>query len=134
MGVRRMIERRGYLTVCGVIGPSILASASLCQLQRQAISQPLIPAGVGHWLTKIDDHISHLMASASTPLKVIASRKDEAASEVDSRRGALTFFCPPRAYSGCFTICSRSAGFGRDLRVKVFIDVVLAPHARASIA
>jgi len=45
----------------------------------------IIPAGVGHWFTKIDDHIRYLMVRVDpdrvTPLK------DEAASRADLRSG-----------------------------------------------
>jgi mannose-6-phosphate isomerase-like protein (cupin superfamily) len=41
----------------------------------------IIPAGVGHWFTKIDDHISYLMVRVD-PDKV-TPLKDEAASKAD---------------------------------------------------
>jgi mannose-6-phosphate isomerase-like protein (cupin superfamily) len=41
----------------------------------------IIPAGVGHWFTKIDDHIEYLMVRVD-PDKV-TPLKDEAASKVD---------------------------------------------------
>jgi len=41
----------------------------------------IIPAGVGHWFTKIDDHISYLMVRID-PDKVTPP-KDEAASKAD---------------------------------------------------
>ena len=41
----------------------------------------IIPAGVGHWFTKIDDHISYLMVRID-PDK-ITPHKDEAASKAD---------------------------------------------------
>jgi mannose-6-phosphate isomerase-like protein (cupin superfamily) len=41
----------------------------------------IIPAGVGHWFTKIDDHISYLMVRVD-PDKV-TPHKDEAASKAD---------------------------------------------------
>jgi mannose-6-phosphate isomerase-like protein (cupin superfamily) len=41
----------------------------------------IIPAGVGHWFTKIDDHISYLMVRID-PDKV-TPLKDEAASKAD---------------------------------------------------
>jgi mannose-6-phosphate isomerase-like protein (cupin superfamily) len=43
----------------------------------------IIPAGVGHWFTKIDDHISYLMVRVD-PDKV-TPLKDEAASKADLR-------------------------------------------------
>jgi mannose-6-phosphate isomerase-like protein (cupin superfamily) len=45
----------------------------------------VIPAGVGHWYTKIDDHISYLMVRID-PDKVIPL-KDEAASKADLAKG-----------------------------------------------
>ena len=45
----------------------------------------IIPAGVGHWFTKIDDHISYLMVRVD-PDKV-TPLKDEAASKADLRGG-----------------------------------------------
>ena len=47
----------------------------------------IIPAGVGHWFTKIDDHISYLMVRID-PDKVTPP-KDEAASKVDLSSGAV---------------------------------------------
>lgn len=44
----------------------------------------VIPAGVGHWFTKIDDHIRYLMVRID-PDKV-TPLKDEAASKVDLAR------------------------------------------------
>lgn len=44
----------------------------------------IIPAGVGHWFTKIDDHISYLMIRVD-PDKV-TPLKDEAASKADLAR------------------------------------------------
>jgi len=41
----------------------------------------IIPAGVGHWFTKIDDHIAYLMVRVD-PQKV-TPLKDEAASKAD---------------------------------------------------
>jgi quercetin dioxygenase-like cupin family protein len=41
----------------------------------------IIPAGVGHWFTKIDDHIAYLMVRVD-PDKV-TPLKDEAASKAD---------------------------------------------------
>jgi mannose-6-phosphate isomerase-like protein (cupin superfamily) len=46
----------------------------------------IIPAGVGHWFTKIDDHIRYLMVRID-PDKV-TPLKDQAASEADLRSGA----------------------------------------------
>ena len=43
----------------------------------------IIPAGVGHWFTRIDDHISYLMVRID-PDKV-TPLKDEAASQADLR-------------------------------------------------
>ena len=45
----------------------------------------IIPAGVGHWFTKIDDHISYLMVRID-PDKV-TPLKDEAASKADLDAG-----------------------------------------------
>ncbi len=45
----------------------------------------IIPAGVGHWFTKIDDHISYLMVRVD-PDKV-TPLKDEAASKADLSAG-----------------------------------------------
>ncbi len=45
----------------------------------------IIPAGVGHWFTKIDDHISYLMVRID-PDKV-TPLKDEAASKADLAAG-----------------------------------------------
>jgi quercetin dioxygenase-like cupin family protein len=44
----------------------------------------VIPAGVGHWFTKIDDHIRYLMVRID-PDKV-TPLKDEAASKADLGR------------------------------------------------
>jgi mannose-6-phosphate isomerase-like protein (cupin superfamily) len=46
----------------------------------------IIPAGVGHWFTKIDDHIAYLMVRVD-PDKV-TPLKDEAASKADLTGGA----------------------------------------------
>jgi mannose-6-phosphate isomerase-like protein (cupin superfamily) len=46
----------------------------------------VIPAGVGHWFTKVDDHIRYLMIRID-PDKV-TPLKDEAASQADLRGGA----------------------------------------------
>ena len=46
----------------------------------------VIPAGVGHWFTKINDHIRYLMIRID-PDKV-TPLKDEAASQADLRRGS----------------------------------------------
>ncbi|HUA18835.1 MAG TPA: cupin domain-containing protein [Bryobacteraceae bacterium] len=46
----------------------------------------IIPAGVGHWFTKIDDHISYLMVRVD-PDKV-TPLKDEAASKADLASGS----------------------------------------------
>jgi mannose-6-phosphate isomerase-like protein (cupin superfamily) len=46
----------------------------------------VIPAGVGHWFTKIDDHIRYLMVRID-PDKV-TPLKDEAASKADLARGS----------------------------------------------
>jgi len=43
----------------------------------------IIPAGVGHWFTYIDDHISYVMVRVD-PDKV-TPLKDEAASQADLR-------------------------------------------------
>jgi len=45
----------------------------------------IIPAGVGHWFTKIDDHIRYLMVRID-PDKVTPP-KDEAASQADLKSG-----------------------------------------------
>jgi mannose-6-phosphate isomerase-like protein (cupin superfamily) len=45
----------------------------------------IIPAGVGHWFTKIDDHIAYLMVRVD-PDKV-TPLKDEAASKIDLSGG-----------------------------------------------
>jgi mannose-6-phosphate isomerase-like protein (cupin superfamily) len=45
----------------------------------------VIPAGTGHWFTKIDDHITYLMIRVD-PDKV-APLKDEAASKADLKSG-----------------------------------------------
>jgi mannose-6-phosphate isomerase-like protein (cupin superfamily) len=45
----------------------------------------VIPAGVGHWFTKIDDHIRYLMVRID-PDKV-TPLKDEVAARVDLGRG-----------------------------------------------
>jgi mannose-6-phosphate isomerase-like protein (cupin superfamily) len=47
----------------------------------------IIPAGVGHWFTKIDDHISYLMVRVD-PDKVTPP-KDEAASKADLNSGQV---------------------------------------------
>ncbi len=49
--------------------------------QLKAGDVVIIPAGVGHWFTKIDDHISYLMVRVD-PDKVTPP-KDEAASKAD---------------------------------------------------
>ena len=46
----------------------------------------IIPAGVGHWFTRIDDHIAYLMVRVD-PDKV-TPLKDEAASKADLASGA----------------------------------------------
>jgi mannose-6-phosphate isomerase-like protein (cupin superfamily) len=46
----------------------------------------IIPAGVGHWFTKIDDHIAYLMVRVD-PDKV-TPLKDEAASKADLSAGS----------------------------------------------
>jgi mannose-6-phosphate isomerase-like protein (cupin superfamily) len=46
----------------------------------------IIPAGVGHWFTKIDDHIAYLMVRVD-PDKV-TPLKDEAASKADLNGGS----------------------------------------------
>lgn len=48
----------------------------------------IIPAGTGHWFTKIDDHITYLMIRID-PDKV-TPHKDEAASKADLAGGAKT--------------------------------------------
>ena len=48
----------------------------------------IIPAGVGHWFTNIDDHIRYLMVRID-PDKV-TPLKDEAASQVDLRKSAAS--------------------------------------------
>lgn len=45
----------------------------------------IIPAGTGHWFTKIDDHIRYLMVRID-PEKV-TPLKDQAASQADLRQG-----------------------------------------------
>ncbi len=45
----------------------------------------IVPAGTGHWFTKIDDHITYLMVRID-PDKVTPN-KDEAASKADLARG-----------------------------------------------
>jgi hypothetical protein len=45
----------------------------------------IIPAGTGHWFTKIDDHITYLMVRID-PDK-ITPHKDEAASKADLASG-----------------------------------------------
>ena len=45
----------------------------------------IIPAGVGHWFTRIDDHIRYLMVRID-PGKVVPL-KNEAASRADLRKG-----------------------------------------------
>ena len=45
----------------------------------------VIPAGTGHWFTRIDDHISYIMVRVD-PDKV-TPLKDEAASQADLRSG-----------------------------------------------
>ena len=52
----------------------------------------VIPAGTGHWFTKINDHIRYLMVRVD-PDKV-TPLKDEAASQADLRTGAS--FAPGR--------------------------------------
>jgi hypothetical protein len=51
--------------------------------QLKAGDVMVIPAGTGHWFTKIDDHITYLMIRID-PDKV-APLKDEAASKADLR-------------------------------------------------
>ena len=46
----------------------------------------IIPAGTGHWFTKIDDHITCLMVRID-PDKV-TPKKDEAAAKADLAGGA----------------------------------------------
>jgi quercetin dioxygenase-like cupin family protein len=46
----------------------------------------VIPAGVGHWFTKIDDHIRYLMVRID-PDKV-TPLKDEAAAKADLARNS----------------------------------------------
>ena len=53
--------------------------------QLKAGDVVIIPAGVGHWFTKIDDHIRYLMVRID-PDKV-TPLKDEAASKADLRSG-----------------------------------------------
>ncbi len=53
--------------------------------QLKAGDVVIIPAGVGHWFTKIDDHIRYLMVRID-PDKV-TPLKDEAASRADLRTG-----------------------------------------------
>ncbi len=48
----------------------------------------IIPAGVGHWFTNIDDHIRYLMVRID-PDKV-TPLKDEAASQADLRKSAAS--------------------------------------------
>jgi len=59
-------------------GASILGGATY---QLKPGDVVIIPAGVGHWFTKIDDHIRYLMVRID-PDKV-TPLKDEAASKVD---------------------------------------------------
>jgi mannose-6-phosphate isomerase-like protein (cupin superfamily) len=47
----------------------------------------IVPAGTGHWFTKIDDHITYLMIRID-PDK-ITPNKDEAASKADLARGVV---------------------------------------------
>ena len=53
----------------------------------------VIPAGVGHWFTKIDDHIRYLMIRLD-PDKV-TPLKDAAASQADLRQSAQKVLCMP---------------------------------------
>ena len=53
--------------------------------QLKAGDVMIIPAGTGHWFTKIDDHITYLMVRID-PDK-ITPHKDEAASKADLARG-----------------------------------------------
>ena len=53
--------------------------------QLKAGDVMIIPAGTGHWFTKIDDHILYLMVRID-PDK-ITPHKDEAASKADLARG-----------------------------------------------
>jgi mannose-6-phosphate isomerase-like protein (cupin superfamily) len=54
--------------------------------QLKAGDVMIIPAGTGHWFTKIDDHITYLMVRID-PDK-ITPHKDEAASKADLTSGA----------------------------------------------
>jgi mannose-6-phosphate isomerase-like protein (cupin superfamily) len=54
-------------------------------VQLKAGDVIVIPAGVGHWFTKIDDHIRYLMVRID-PDKV-TPLKDEAAAKADLARG-----------------------------------------------
>ena len=53
--------------------------------QLKAGDVMIIPAGTGHWFTKIDDHITYLMVRID-PDKV-TPHKDEAASQADLAGG-----------------------------------------------
>ena len=64
-------------------GASILDGATY---QLKPGDVVIIPAGVGHWFTKIDDHIAYLMVRVD-PDKV-TPLKDEAASKADLSSGA----------------------------------------------
>jgi mannose-6-phosphate isomerase-like protein (cupin superfamily) len=65
----------------GSNGTSIRSGATY---QLKAGDVIVIPAGVGHWFTKIDDHIRYLMVRID-PDKV-TPLKDEAAAKADLRR------------------------------------------------
>jgi mannose-6-phosphate isomerase-like protein (cupin superfamily) len=56
--------------------------------QLKAGDVMIIPAGTGHWFTKIDDHITYLMVRID-PDK-ITPHKDEAASKADLAGGGRT--------------------------------------------
>src|SRR5262249_18976005 len=67
----------------------------------------VIPAGTGHWFTRIDDHITYLMVRID-PDKVTPN-KDEAASQAYLKE-------PPRRRSGPPADCRRRAGDGRETK------------------
>ena len=60
--------------------------------QLKAGDVVVIPAGTGHWFTKIDDHITYLMIRIDpdkvTPLKDEAASKADLASLPRGRGGA----------------------------------------------